>query len=293
MKTLTIFTPTYNRAYILPKLYESLCKQTSMDFLWLIVDDGSTDNTKLLVDKWKANNKLDIQYYYQSNKGKMQAHNLGVENTNTELFLCVDSDDTLEMFSVETIVSFWNSIKKVDNICGIIGPRKMLNSKYDAQSLIPNNLHFSTMANLYRTGFRGETAIVFITKILKQYKFPQIKDEKFIPEDYIYCQLDDRYVYAILRSYTIDCDYRDDGYTKNSAKIMVNNPKGFLLYYQEKIKRAVSLKEIKYTIVFYIAFSLLNDFSIRKLFVNSSKPFFTLLFFPWGFAKWYKLKIKL
>ena len=264
-----------------------------MDFLWLIVDDGSTDNTKLLVDKWKANNKLDIQYYYQSNKGKMQAHNLGVENTNTELFLCVDSDDTLEMFSVETIVSFWNSIKKVDNICGIIGPRKMLNSKYDALSLIPNNLHFSTMANLYRTGFRGETAIVFITKILKQYKFPQIKDEKFIPEDYIYCQLDDRYVYAILRSYTIDCDYRDDGYTKNSAKIMVNNPKGFLLYYQEKIKRAVSLKEIKYTIVFYIAFSLLNDFSIRKLFVNSSKPFFTLLFFPWGFAKWYKLKIKL
>ena len=95
MKHLTIFTPTYNRAYILNKLYESLCVQTCQDFEWLIVDDGSTDNTKELVDTWMGEGRIAIRYVYQQNGGKQRAFNKAVALTNSELFVCIDSDDQL------------------------------------------------------------------------------------------------------------------------------------------------------------------------------------------------------
>ena len=90
MKRLTIFTPTYNRAYILPKLYESLCVQTCQDFEWLIVDDGSTDNTQELVKEWIEDKKISVRYVYQENRGKMQAFNKAVSLSESELFVCVD-----------------------------------------------------------------------------------------------------------------------------------------------------------------------------------------------------------
>ena len=92
MKRLTIFTPTYNRAYILPKLYDSLCEQTCQDFDWLIVDDGSTDHTKELVGDWIKEKKISIRYVCQENGGKMRAYNKAVSLTETELFVCIDSD---------------------------------------------------------------------------------------------------------------------------------------------------------------------------------------------------------
>ena len=91
---LTVFTPTYNRAYILGELYESLLRQTDKRFMWLIVDDGSGDNTKELINGWKNDNKIAISYFYQKNGGKSLAHNLGVEKCSTELFTCVDCRET-------------------------------------------------------------------------------------------------------------------------------------------------------------------------------------------------------
>src|SRR5699024_7599204 len=110
--TLTIFTPTYNRAYILPKLYNSLVEQSNKDFVWLIVDDGSTDNTKKLVFTWIRENKISIKYYYQKNQGKSIAHNKGVKETDTELFSCVDSDDYLTKDCVEVVMNTWNNNTK-------------------------------------------------------------------------------------------------------------------------------------------------------------------------------------
>ena len=92
-KRMTVFTPTYNRAYILPKLYDSLCQQTVKSFEWLIVDDGSVDNTQELVEKWIEEKKIEIRYFKQANGGKQRAHNLGVEKSKEEIFVCVDSDD--------------------------------------------------------------------------------------------------------------------------------------------------------------------------------------------------------
>ena len=115
----TVFTPAYNRAYTLGRLYESLLKQTDKRFCWLIVDDGSTDQTEELVSNWIKENRIDIEYYKQENQGKPAAHNTGVELTKTELFTCVDSDDYLTDNAVGEILNAWE--RKTDGCIGILG----------------------------------------------------------------------------------------------------------------------------------------------------------------------------
>jgi len=106
-KTLTIFTPAYNRAHTIGRTYESLCRQTLQDFEWLVVDDGSSDNTRELVEGWIAEGRIPIRYIYQENQGMHGAHNTAYRNITTPLNTCVDSDDWMPDDAVEKIVSFW------------------------------------------------------------------------------------------------------------------------------------------------------------------------------------------
>ena len=112
MKTLTVFTPTFNRAYTLHKCYESLKRQSSKDFVWLIIDDGSSDNTKEIVYKWINENEIEIRYYYQKNQGMHGAHNTAYELIDTEINTCIDSDDYMTDYAVERIVDFWKKNKE-------------------------------------------------------------------------------------------------------------------------------------------------------------------------------------
>ena len=107
MKTLTVFTPAYNRASTIGRTYESLLRQTCKDFEWLVVDDGSTDNTRELVEGWASEGKIPIHYVYQKNQGMHGAHNTAYENIETELNVCLDSDDYMPDDAVEIIVSLW------------------------------------------------------------------------------------------------------------------------------------------------------------------------------------------
>ena len=113
---ITVFTPTYNRAYILKNLYESLMRQTVQKFEWLIVDDGSTDETADLVATWQKENKISIRYLKQRNGGKQRAHNKGVEECKTELFVCVDSDDYIAECSIESILKTWKNMINDDKL---------------------------------------------------------------------------------------------------------------------------------------------------------------------------------
>lgn len=118
---LTIFTPAYNRAHTLPRTYESLCRQSCKDFLWLVVDDGSTDNTAELVHTWQScDNGFEIQYIYKENGGMHTAHNTAYANIHTELNTCIDSDDTLADGAVEKILRKWSKVKE-RGYAGIVG----------------------------------------------------------------------------------------------------------------------------------------------------------------------------
>ena len=119
--TITVFTPTYNRAYCLSKGYEALCRQTLKDFIWLVVDDGSTDNTKELVENWqKECQDFDIRYLYKQNGGLASGYNAAIAVTDTELCVCVDSDDYLTDDAIEKVVKYWRA-NGSENIAGIVG----------------------------------------------------------------------------------------------------------------------------------------------------------------------------
>lgn len=243
---LTIFTPTYNRAYILPKAYKALCNQTNKNFVWLIVDDGSTDNTEQLIQSWIQEKIITVQYHRQKNGGKMRAHNLGIDLCQTELFVCVDSDDYLVDDAVESILGTWNTLQHKEQLAGIIAYKGKSSSDILFGKPFPD-LNPATLQQLYQNGFSGETTLIYKTYVLSQYHFPVFDGEKFIPEAVVYDQIDQHYPLYVLPKILTICEYHDDGLSHSVDLLRKNNPKGWLLYYQQRIKNSpCSILRYKY-----------------------------------------------
>lgn len=231
-KIITVFTPTFNRGDMLIKLYKSLCKQTNQSFIWLIVDDGSKDDTKEIVNKFMLDKIIDIYYYQQDNAGKYVAHNTGVKLCCTELFVCVDSDDYLLPNAIERTIEFWETIRLDKNIAGIVSPKDM-----DGKSFFKNPPSSDTLMHLYDSrALVGETMLVYRTSILKKYLFPEIDGEKFMSENIIYYQIDQHYNLAVQNEYLYSAEYLDNGITKNIAKTHWKNPKSTLLMYKSIVQ---------------------------------------------------------
>ena len=290
MKRLTIFTPTYNRAYILPKLYESLCRQTCQDFEWLVVDDGSTDNTKELVEGWLAEGKIDIKYLRQANSGKMMAHNLAVKESSGELFMCVDSDDCL--FSgrvVEDALNFWNcemvKVGDTSSICGFIGYKEIGVKKQH----FPEFLHIAHLSELNKAGFKGELTMVFRRDVLGKYPFPYFSGEKFVTDVYVYDQIDREYKVLLFPYYMQHCEYQIGGYSSNYMKMLFCNPQGYRAYHNQCVK--FRKRGYVKSVICYIALSIrLGD---RHMLRDAADKFLTLLLFPLGVIKYFADNYKL
>lgn len=225
--TLTVFTPTYNRSNNLLKLYNSLKEQTDRDFIWHIVDDGSTDDTKNIVDEFISENKINIIYTYQQNSGKYIAHNNAVKGCTSTLFVCVDSDDWLFPNAVERTKAIWEKVKDVKNICGIASPKKMK----DTTGFI-NTPEYGTLMQLYNKGvFVGEAMLVFKAEILKRFLFPELSGERFMSESVIYNRIDKKYILYYDNYYLYEAEYLEDGLTKNSSSLQFKNPISTLISY--------------------------------------------------------------
>lgn len=218
---LTIFTPTYNRCEMLKKLYKSLIEQSNKEFVWMIVDDGSTDETKEFVEQIKIENKINIEYYYKSNGGKHTAMNLAIDNCNTSFLLCIDSDDSAMKNDVEVIYKNLYHIK--DNILGLVFPRKntinqlKMLKRFDKKEIDIMDLKF--VANMII-----ETSIVFSVDILKRNKFPVYKNEKFLSEEILYNKLCEYGKFKYINQYVVNSEYLESGLTNN---IYTNYKKSF------------------------------------------------------------------
>lgn len=254
MTKITVFTPTYNRAYILGRLYTSLCNQTCKDFEWLIVDDGSSDNTQSIVEGWINDNLIKIRYIVQKNGGKMRAHNTGVLNTNTELFICFDSDDYLVADAIESLDSFWSQNGK-EVYSGIVSYRGYNEQTVLAKPFPDLSRKSSQLYALYESGFEGDAQILFRTDVLRNYLFPEIESEKFITEAYIYNQIDMKYELLLLPKIVCICEYLPDGYSRNHDKLTRDNPKGWALYFNQKSKISRNQKKKFYFTMQYMAYA--------------------------------------
>ncbi len=234
---LTIFTPTFNRAHLLPNLYRSLQKQSVRNFEWLIVDDGSTDDTKDTIKTLQEKSDFPITYIYQQNQGKHIAINTAVKQTSNDFFLIIDSDDEMIENSSDIIWEILPSFLENQNIAAVCFPRysdnekkTKTNKKIEFNQIISNSI---ALKNEY--GITGEFDYLFKTDILKQYPFPYFAGEKFIKESVIYKRIDRVYKNIYVNHSIVKGEYLEDGLSSNFRKLSENNPKGSALAYLETV----------------------------------------------------------
>ena len=202
MPILTVFTPTYNRAHTLPRVFERLRAQTSPDFVWLVIDDGSTDNTADLVSIWKSSAGFAVHYLHQQNRGKHNAHNTAVALAETELFTILDSDDELLPEAVENITSAWKGTSEVERkrIAGIwtlcVDPAGNLVGGPLKQPV----LDCSLQELRYKHNIDQEMLASFSTAALRQYPFPETPPGAcpYIPEGYVWMRMTRTYEFRFL-----------------------------------------------------------------------------------------------
>ena len=209
MKTLTVFTPTYNRAHTLARTYKSLCNQTCNDFEWLVIDDGSVDNTEELVKGWIVEGRISIRYIKKENGGLHTGYTMAIANMETELNVCIDSDDFMPDNGVEIIVTTWENECRGKNLAGIIGLDDLLDGT-------PNGGMFANegIYHIYEIrGFhRGDDKKVCRTDLLKALKpMPVFEGEKNFNPIYYYIQVDAQYKFQVINKNLCFIDYQPDG----------------------------------------------------------------------------------
>lgn len=257
MAFITIFTPAYNRAHTLPRTYESLRKQKNKDFIWLIIDDGSTDNTKQLVDEWmKLDNGFEIQYIYKENGGMHTAHNTAYENIHTELNTCIDSDDCLAENAIQLIYDKWNAVKN-KNYAGIIALDADMSGNVIGKGF-DENLTETTLCGYYAGGGKGDKKLIYRTDIINQYPlYPVFKGEKYVALAYKYRLIDQDYKLAVLPEIVCNVDYQEDGSTGTMWKQYLKYPNGFAFWRKVCMQYPESKKRLIVDCIHYCASSFI------------------------------------
>lgn len=234
---ITVFTPTYNRVFIINNLYQSLLRQTDMDFEWLVVDDGSSDNTNdYFKNILQKNNPFPIRYFHQKNKGKHIAINFGVQKALGNLFFIVDSDDFLTQDAIKKIKEWENSLddsKKWAGVAGLKGDAKkqIIGKTFSGTDFVDAK---NTERELYN--ILGDKSEVYFTDVLKKYPFPEINSEKFIEEEYIWNAIaKDDFFIRWFNDIIYIADYLEDGLSRDCDKHK-NNPQGTLLWAKQNIQ---------------------------------------------------------
>lgn len=284
MKLITVFTPTYNRADTLKLCYNSLVNQTSDNFVWQIIDDGSTDNTEELVKQFISEGKIDITYIKKENGGKVSAINRSLNETETELWLCLDSDDYLFPPAVECFEKLYPLIENEEKICGLFSLRSNPDGTPMQGKDIPDNLICETQFNLrYKYHIEPEYVQVYKTKIINNYRYPLFPNEKYMPLSYMQDQIDQKYLFHIFHEPTMVCEYRSDGITHNQKRLVLKNPKGYTEFKRQQITIA---KQFLFKIKACIAYDTgcILSGNIKAIVKESPSKFLTAVLAPLGMA---------
>ncbi len=229
MYQLTVFTPTYNRAKLLQRCYEGMCKQTNKQFVWMIIDDGSSDNTKELVECWMANRKdFLIQYYYKENGGLHTAYNEAIEHIETELCVCIDSDDFMPCNAVEKILNFWKE-KGSDKYAGIVGLDFYLDGTVIGD-LLPEQESVN-LIDLFIGKYNlinGDRTNVVRTELYKKYAPMKVfPGEKNFNPHYMHLQISQEYDFLVLNENLRYVEYQENGMTNSMLKQYRSSPNSF------------------------------------------------------------------
>lgn len=280
---LTVFTPAYNRAHTLPRTYASMQRQDCKDFIWLIVDDGSSDNTADLVKEWQQqDNDFEIRYVYKENGGMHTAHNTAYENIDTELNTCIDSDDELADGAVRKILKKWNEVKS-QGYAGIVGLDADMNTGKIIGTDFGVGTADTTMTEFYASGGLGDKKMVYRTDIITQYPpYPVFEGEKYVALAYKYRLIDQEYKLAVLNEVLCNVEYQQDGSSMNMYRQYVRNPRGFAFWRKVCMQYPESKKRMFMDCIHYCSSCQIGH--IKHFIRESPRPVLTCVSVPLGWA---------
>lgn len=277
---LTVFTPSYNRAHTLPRTYESLCMQECREFIWLIVDDGSTDGTAELVKQWqKEENGFEIQYVYQKNSGMHMAHNTAYEKIRTELNICIDSDDKMAPGAVRKIKQCWEEVRE-QGYAGILA----LDADFSGNVIgkgFPDGMRETTLGGYYAAGGEGDKKLIYCTDVIRSVPpYPFFPGENYVGLIYKYRLVDQKYSLFVLHEIVCEVEYQADGSTRTMWKQYLKNPKGFAFLRKTAMQYPVSRKRLLMDCIHYCSSSQIagNPHYVKE----SPRKILTVLCIPLG-----------
>ena len=296
MKTLTVFTPSYNRAHTLPRTYHSLCIQTCQDFEWLVIDDGSTDNTQQLVETWIKENKIPIRYIYKENGGLFTGYNTAYANIHTELNVCIDSDDYMPENAIELIINLWKE-KGDKKYGGIIGLDFNIKTHEPIGGFFPEKLNEIYYLELYVKGIHyGDVKSVLRTDIMKTVA-PQIgfPGEKNFNPVYMQLQIDNDYPMLLLNQNLCWVDYQyqtgGDSMSKAIFRQYLNSPRSFAkLRLLEMTLKHSDWKNRLRSAIHYVSSCIISK--DKYWLHNSPNKILTLLAAPFGGLLFFYIQYK-
>lgn len=276
---ITILTPTYNRAKLLTRAYKSLVNQKNKSFIWLIVDDGSTDDTENIVNNFIKEDKIIIQYFKKKNGGKHTALNYGIDKIETELTMILDSDDKLTEDAVEVVLKDYEAYIDDDKICGASYLKanlkgEVLGKEYKKSKFVSNHIEARLNA-----GNKSDKEEVFKTDILKKYPFPVIKNEKFISEGLVWNRIAKKYDTIYINKIIYLCEYQQDGMTNNWRKIKLKNPIGALITSNEMLTKEFNVKVRIKSGITYIIYSKYAKKRFNEIIKNSNNKLNTIMLY--------------
>lgn len=287
MNKITVFTPTYNRGYVIDRLADSLLKQTDCHFDWLIIDDGSDDNTEEIISEYiKKNPPFRITYQKVKNGGKQRAINLAVQQIETEYIFIVDSDDYLTDDAIERVLKWIDDLP--EEFAGVSGARGKSVDCYLGE--VPQISGFYLEAtNLERCQYNlmSDMAEIYKVQMLKKYPFRVWEGENFVPEATVWDQIAlDGYKLRWYKDIIYICEYLDDGLTKGSWNLLRKNPMGYAMMYNHML---LTEKSGRTNIAIQMVSCLCLGKNFMKIF-KSNAPVLALLCSPVGIALYLRRK---
>lgn len=270
-KIITIVTPTYNRADKLSLLFESLCQQSCKDFEWLCIDDGSSDNTEELVGQFiqkmsSLEEGFPIKYIYKKNGGKHSALNVAFKEVQTELLFIVDSDDVLIKDAIALIISDWKNITNKESLCGIGYLRGYSNTERIGDAYSGDYIISNFIEERYNKNVDGDKAEVWVTEKLRNFRFPEVEEERFISESVAWIWLAKKYDMFFVNKIIYITEYLEGGLSDSGRALRFKCPTlmtyGSLMTMSKDFSIKIRIKET----LLYIVYSLFGKRSLKELF---------------------------
>ncbi|MEF2901578.1 MAG: glycosyltransferase family 2 protein [Terrisporobacter sp.] len=287
-RLITVFTPTYNRGYIIENLYKSLKKQKSNNFEWLVIDDGSTDNTKELFEKWQnEKNKFDIRYIKTSNDGKPRAINKALKIARGKYLFMIDSDDYITDDAISKIEKWISEIDDKEDIIAVGAAKAYPNGEYikGISPSIDENIGYLDATNLERKNHNldADMCEAYKIDILKKFPFKVWDGEKFAPEEITLNEISlHGYKVRWHKDKIYICDYLEDGLTKGNWNLLKCNPMGYAMLYNHKLKFSKGLSERFNYCCQHIALSIIGK-QYKYIFKSNAK-LLNIIALPFGFV---------